>query len=317
MKLEPRHLVFLATVIDRGGITDAAAHLGVAQPALSRMIAALERRVGSALLANRRKPVVATPLGEQLAEQGRAIRMSLALVSDLIDEVKLGNRGTVRIGAPPFFTERVLPEILVKYRARFPDVNFEVTTSYLDRLLERIDSREIDIAISTTLTLEGSRPSECKIISKIGHAILCRSSHPILKHPNPDPSLLSQQVWIGYGKDSFLFGYTMEALAQFGIPQVRIALKADSGAAVMNVLMRSDCLTVMPVYAAIPELLEKRLAIVPTPRLRSVPAGTTMTKSLERGPAVSRFSDWIHDELKQLVAQGNDHLDRVLRLHGL
>lgn len=317
MKLEPRHLVFFATVIDRGGITDAAAHLGFAQPALSRMIAELERRVGSALLASRRKPVVATPLGEQLAEQGRAIRTSLSHVSELIDEVKIGHRGTIRIGAPPFFSEQVLPEILVQYRAEFPDVNFEVTTSYLDRLLERIDCREIDIAISTTLTLEGSRPSECRIISSLNHAIFCRPAHPILKHGEPDPVRLSQQTWIGYGNNAFLFGYTMEALAQFGIQQVRIAVKADTGAAIMRLLTSSDCLTVMPVYAALPEMEKGRLAIVPTPRLRSVPAGITTAKTPEQSPTVQRFANWIHDELKERIAQGNAHLDDVLGAHGL
>lgn len=316
MKIEPRHLVFFASVLDNGGVTDAAQELGIAQPALSRMIGALEKRVGAPLLESRRKPVVATVLGEQLAEQGRAIRLSLYHADDLIDEVRLGHSGTVRIGAPPFFSERILPEMLVEYRRTFPAVNFEVRTTYLDHLLDLVERHEVDIVFSTTVTLERGRPSESRVVSDLSHAVFCRPGHPALQAGRFSPELLGQQEWISYGQEAFLYNYTMESLAQFGIQQVRIGLKADSGGMILRMLEMSDCLCVLPVYAVLSEVKNGKLALLPTPRLRTVPASVTTTKSSESSAVVSRFAKWIAEDLRVRVADGKEYLDEVLEEFG-
>src|SRR6266478_5987589 len=47
MKLDVRHLVQLAAVAQAGGVTEGAALLGLSQPALSRTLSMLEKRVGA------------------------------------------------------------------------------------------------------------------------------------------------------------------------------------------------------------------------------------------------------------------------------
>src|SRR5271163_759930 len=73
MKLDVRHLVQLAAVAQAGGVTEGAALLGFSQPALSRTLSMLEKRVGEPLFVKGRRPLQPTPLGRALAEYGQLI----------------------------------------------------------------------------------------------------------------------------------------------------------------------------------------------------------------------------------------------------
>eukprot|EP01035_Chromulina_nebulosa_P050277 gene50277-68347_t len=73
MKIDERHLVQLAAVIETGGVTEGAAMLGMTQPAVSRTLSMLERRIGEPLFVPGKRPLQPTPLGQQLGIQGRSI----------------------------------------------------------------------------------------------------------------------------------------------------------------------------------------------------------------------------------------------------
>ena len=59
MKLNERHLMQLAAVLDAGGVSEGAAMLGLTQPAVSRSLAMLEARVGEPLFVKGRRPLQA------------------------------------------------------------------------------------------------------------------------------------------------------------------------------------------------------------------------------------------------------------------
>ncbi len=69
MQIDPRHLVQLAVIVDKASFTEAAHELNVTQPALSKMIGLLEKRLGAPLLSQRR-PALATPLGKRWHSRG-------------------------------------------------------------------------------------------------------------------------------------------------------------------------------------------------------------------------------------------------------
>ncbi|WP_285690482.1 LysR family transcriptional regulator [Actinoplanes sp. NBRC 103695] len=76
--VELRQLRYLIAVADEGGISHAAASLGMTQPALTRAIATLERSVGVALLDRLPRGSVLTAAGRILADRARAINQEVA-----------------------------------------------------------------------------------------------------------------------------------------------------------------------------------------------------------------------------------------------
>ena len=107
MPIDPKHLVQLTEIIDCRSFTLAAERLNTSQPALSRMASMLEAQLGVPIFESRRNPVTPTPLGTELANTGRSIRAATEQISDLAERIATGQQGELRIGAPPFHSQRV------------------------------------------------------------------------------------------------------------------------------------------------------------------------------------------------------------------
>ena len=91
MKIDERHLVQLAAVAETGGVTEGAAMLGMTQPAVSRTLSMLERRVGEPLFTPGKRPLQLTPLGQQLAmtpQMQQALRLLQVPAVELKQEIQ-------------------------------------------------------------------------------------------------------------------------------------------------------------------------------------------------------------------------------------
>src|SRR6516162_8482725 len=105
MKIDERHLAFLSAIVDCGGASEAASLLGTSQPALSRMITTLERRLGEPLFVKGRRPLRPTPLGATLASYGRAILDASRKAAEAAHNHKGGVAGLVRLGGVPYIMD--------------------------------------------------------------------------------------------------------------------------------------------------------------------------------------------------------------------
>jgi DNA-binding transcriptional LysR family regulator len=99
-RVELRHLRYFAAVADYGSLSRAAAHLLIAQPALSRQIRALEHELGHQLFER-------TPTGVSLTSSGTALlghaRQLLSLAAATSEVLADGTRPQelVTVGLPP------------------------------------------------------------------------------------------------------------------------------------------------------------------------------------------------------------------------
>jgi len=119
MKLNERHLMQLAAVLDAGGVSEGAAMLGLTQPAVSRSLAMLEARVGEPLFVKGRRPLQATPLGAQLGAQGRAIIAASRKASDVVQGFVRGTKGLVRVGGVPFFMDAMISRMIGEFQTLY------------------------------------------------------------------------------------------------------------------------------------------------------------------------------------------------------
>src|SRR4249919_216642 len=125
------------TVAERRSVSSAAAVLYVTQPALTTRIKKLERELGIELF-------VRTARGMRLTAEGRAFRphaqravQSLASGRELLRELL--------VGAAPAISTYVLPLVLRRFQANFPNVHLIVRTGHSEEVLELVLREQVQI----------------------------------------------------------------------------------------------------------------------------------------------------------------------------
>lgn len=116
------HLRYFVKVADAGQFTRAARELNVAQPALSRAIAAFESKAGVVVFERSVRGVTLTPAGEALLEKARAVLAAKRDLDSFARSHAHAQRWELRVGfvgIPPFAKAR---ELLTSFEREHADV---------------------------------------------------------------------------------------------------------------------------------------------------------------------------------------------------
>ena len=156
--VELRHFLALEAVARTGSFAKAAAALGYTQSAVSQQIAALERMVGQRLVERPGgpKPVSLTEAGRLLLTHADAIAARVAAAQADLDALGKGEAGTLRVGVFQSVGQRILPELMRRYLAAWPEVEVTLTESADDEeLLALVERGELDLTFADLPLTEG------------------------------------------------------------------------------------------------------------------------------------------------------------------
>ena len=126
---ELRHLVYFHEVARQLHFRKAGESLALAQPALSRQIAQLEKSLGTPLFVRSRRRVELTPAGRALAERVEPLLRALKRVPHDVRAVAEGEVGHVRVAFTGLAMATVLPRILREFHRQHPGIRLELTES--------------------------------------------------------------------------------------------------------------------------------------------------------------------------------------------
>lgn len=135
----------LVAVVDLRSFTKAAQSLGVTQPAVSAQVKRLQVLLDCELFDKSAPGVILTPSGELLINYARRM-LSL---NDQIVEMAVPRLGTqpLRLGVPGDFAALLLPPVLAKFRASYPDIRFTVRSQHFDIMSRDLRQGELDLMI--------------------------------------------------------------------------------------------------------------------------------------------------------------------------
>jgi len=172
-----RHLIVFLSVCEHMNMTRAAGSLYMTQPAVSQMIAELERYYGVRLFERIKHRLYLTAAGERLLSYARHItNLEEKAKKELTD---LNRAGVIRIGASQTVGAYLLPEILARYRERLPEVEIfsqvDNTRVIEHALLEdRLDLGIVEGLIHSNDLVE-------KTIVRDELTIVCAPQHPLAR----------------------------------------------------------------------------------------------------------------------------------------
>lgn len=148
-----KQLEAFARVAEAKSFSEAAKILYLTQPTVSAHVASLEKELGVCLLMRSTKEVSLTEEGEILYDYA----MQMLELEQQIRE-RFGSRKKVgavlRIAASTIPSQYLLPEIMVRFRERYPGVRLRVMETDSAGAVEQILSRRADIGFAGTVLEE-------------------------------------------------------------------------------------------------------------------------------------------------------------------
>jgi LysR family transcriptional regulator, transcriptional activator of the cysJI operon len=144
--MEQDLLVFI-TVADHKNFSRAAEELHMTQPAISRYIKSLEKKLNSRLLERNNKMVQLTKSGEIAYYHAKEILGIHEQMQQLINDLHNTASGKLTIGASYTFGEYILPHIIATLREQFPLITPSITIGNSREIVELVLNRQLDIGI--------------------------------------------------------------------------------------------------------------------------------------------------------------------------
>jgi DNA-binding transcriptional LysR family regulator len=305
MKIDERHLVQLAAVVQTGGVTEGAAFLGLAQPAISRTIAMLEKRLGEPLFVKGRRPLQPTPLGKALAEHGLSMMAAARKASETVESFRVGKSGVVRVGGTPFFMDALIAAMIADFQGKHPDVRVDLTYGYFPDLRAALNADQIDLAICPIDILDEGSGLVFQQILPGRNVVACSATHPLLMKRRPQPSHLLDYPWIAPPPGSPLLADLRSMLLSFGATEIKIRYSGGSLMSVINYLKNSEALTIMPHSVVFALRNEKSITALPVTIQHPERAlGLLRRADALRAPAVDQFAKFVgagFEDLKLLI----------------
>ena len=146
--MDTRQLAAFCAVVERRSFSQAAAELGVTQPAVSLQIRSLEKRLGRQLLDRSGRRVEPTEAGRRLYRSAqRLLAVEEQLLAELGEEAEGELSGTLEIGASTGPGGTVIPLALAEFQELHPAVHVALSVSDTQRVIEQVARREVELGV--------------------------------------------------------------------------------------------------------------------------------------------------------------------------
>ena len=137
---------FLA-VAREGNITNAANHIHIAQPSLSRQIKNLEKELGQQLFVRGSHSVSLTPEGMILRKRAEDVIAMVDKIEDEFDTMGDSISGDIHIGAGETYIFRYIVDILKNLQKDYPDIHYHLYSGNAAEVTERLDKGLLDFGL--------------------------------------------------------------------------------------------------------------------------------------------------------------------------
>lgn len=136
-----------AAVAEHLHFRDAAAAIGMSQPALSGAVSALEEVLGVTLLERTTRKVLLSPAGERIAVRAKAVLDEVGALVEEAEAVRAPFTGALRLGVIPTVAPYLLPTVLRLVHDTYPDLDLQVHEEQTSSLIEGLGAGRLDLLL--------------------------------------------------------------------------------------------------------------------------------------------------------------------------
>lgn len=194
--LKLRHLQLLVALDEFRHIGRAAEFLSLTQPAISKMLAEIERMFGLALFVRSTRGTEPTAYGDAVIRFARSVLADYSRTQDEISAVSRGAAGRVSVGAMVVATPNLLVNGIERFKARSPNSSVLVEEGDLKRLLPRLRMGELDLFVGRLEPGYAAPDLETEALFDERMCVVVPESHPVADMADPQWADLAREAWV-------------------------------------------------------------------------------------------------------------------------
>ncbi|WP_144629879.1 LysR family transcriptional regulator [Bordetella genomosp. 13] len=180
-----RQLRYFAAAARTGRLSMAAADEHVSQSAVTNAVLALEAQLGVRLFDRHPHGVTLTPEGHHFHQRVREV---LDTLDDALREPgfqRYALRGSVRIAASYTVLGYFLPELLARFRRRYPDVVLDLIDMDRPDIEAAVGSGDVELGVALISNMERRSRFGHHVLVKSRRQLWTASDHPLQALPAP------------------------------------------------------------------------------------------------------------------------------------
>lgn len=148
MKITFRQIDAFRTVILTGTVTEAAAMLGISQPAVSRLVLDLEEQLGFKLFRRAGRTLAPTEEARLLMEEVTRALSGLERIKEAAAAIRSFRHARLSIITTPTFSSAIAPGLMARFAARCPEASVTLEVQSSDDAVEWMVSQNFDFGIT-------------------------------------------------------------------------------------------------------------------------------------------------------------------------
>jgi DNA-binding transcriptional LysR family regulator len=196
-------------VARRQGFTRASEALHLTQPAVSKVVKALEEELGTPLLHRERRRVRVTEAGRVVLERAQGVLDALRVIEEEVVEVAALRRGRLRLGLPPIVGPTFFPPLLAEFHQAHPGVLLELREEGSHHIEALVLERELDVGAVVLPTDEGSFGTMPFVREDL--RVVLHRMHPLARRRSVSLRELSGTPFVLYRPEFALHGLILDA----------------------------------------------------------------------------------------------------------
>lgn len=214
--------IALQKVVEVGSFTKAAELLGYTQPALSQMIASLEKELNIKLLYRTSHRVCLTLEGERLYPAIQNTVSQYLAMQEIAKEIRGLETGVIRIGTLSSISCHWLPRLIHDFQKQYPHVEFILHQGDNNTIPEWVRTGEIDFGFVNMSVYNGKatflKEGEYRAILPLNHS-LSKQKYVTLEELVKEPFLVIEEGSLSR---------PLEAFKELGLkPEVKLRVHDD------------------------------------------------------------------------------------------
>lgn len=291
-------LLVFHEVAKRRSFSKAAEELFISQPAVTKHIKELERKVGMGLIQRRRGGFALTEAGKILFKYTHKISSHLMDIENLLEDLKKDHQGILKIGTTESYSKGLMPKLLSGFQASCPFMKIALDVGNSEEIEKSLLVYKNDLVL-IAVTKKTSRFESIPFL-KEELVLIVSPNHPLVKRKTVSLKGLGRYPLIIRAKGSTTRRIILQAFKEVGIHP---SLLIEAGSSEFIKQWVSEGKGVSIIVKRTVEDEEKRGIIKTIPLLEKLylQVAFLYLKEEKSNPAIKTFVNFIENQGRKLI----------------